>query len=68
MSNILRQAVETRRKEIINKLITFNVYKKDDKHLYELSLSKLEHEYKKIQAEVHPHSEFGSIHWTTRKR
>lgn len=63
MGKILRQAVENRRNELINKLIAFNFYKKGDKHLFELSLTDLENEYKKNLLNAHPHNEAGSIHW-----
>ena len=64
MGNILRKAVEIRRNELINKLITFNLYKKEGRHLFELSLAELEIEYKKALAHTHPHSDMGSIRWT----
>ncbi|MCM2534958.1 Fur-regulated basic protein FbpA [Neobacillus pocheonensis] len=49
MENILRKIVENKRKKLIEKLITFNVYKKEDKHLFEVSLTELENEYRKFQ-------------------
>ena len=49
MDHSLREAVENRRNKLINKLIAFNVYKKGDKHLFELTLSELETEYKRFQ-------------------
>ena len=52
---------EKRRQKLINKLIFFNVYKKDDKQLYELSVLKLDSDYKKFKSQYHPHGEFGSI-------
>ena len=64
MGNILRKAVEIRRNELINKLIAFNLYKKEGRHLFELSLTELEIEYKKALAHTHPHSDMGSIRWT----
>ena len=45
----LREALENRRSKLINKLIAFKVYKKGDKHLFELTLSELETEYKRFQ-------------------
>ncbi len=49
MDHSLREAVENRRNKLINKLIAFKVYKKGDKHLFELTLSELETEYKRFQ-------------------
>jgi hypothetical protein len=62
MSKFLSQVVENRRKELISKLIAFNLYKKE--HLFELTLTDLENEFKKIQSNVHPHGGMDSIHWT----
>jgi hypothetical protein len=59
----MRNSLEQRREKLINKLITFNIYKNGDKQLYELPLSKLEYEYRKFKAQYHPHGEFGSIQW-----
>ncbi|MEH7419404.1 Fur-regulated basic protein FbpA [Neobacillus drentensis] len=67
MGNILRNAVENKRKKLIEKLIAFNVYKKEDKHLFELSLTELENEYKAFQSIQHPHCNFGSIKFTNKK-
>jgi hypothetical protein len=61
MGEIFQKAIESRRKKLIDKLIAFNVYKKEDKHLYELSLTELEDEYRYFQNNSHPHSDFGSI-------
>lgn len=52
---------EKRRQKLINKLIFFNVYKEDDQKLYELSLLKLESDYKEFKLQYHPHGEFGSL-------
>ncbi len=60
---LLTNAVEKRRNELIRKLIAINHYKKDGKHLFELSLSELEHEFFKIQSKDHPHTGYGSIRW-----
>jgi hypothetical protein len=67
MGNIFSNTVEIRRNELINKLIAFNLYKKEGKHLFELSLTELEIEYQKALAHTHPHSEIGSIRWTSLK-
>jgi hypothetical protein len=63
MGKILRQAVENRKLELINKLIAFGVYKKDELHLFELSLTDLENEFSNFIRDLHPHSEIESIHW-----
>ncbi|MBL4950837.1 Fur-regulated basic protein FbpA [Neobacillus sp. OS1-32] len=55
--------VEKKRQKLINKLIFFNVFTKEDKRLNELSLSKLEYEYRRFKSQNHPHGEFGSIQW-----
>ena len=61
MGNILRKAVEDKRKRLIDKLIAFKVYRKEDKHLFELTLTVLENEYRRFQSQCHPHGDFGSI-------
>ncbi|MBZ5749466.1 Fur-regulated basic protein FbpA [Metabacillus rhizolycopersici] len=43
--NQLREAIFRRKEKLIKKLITRGVYKKDNKHLYELTLSEIESEY-----------------------
>ena len=48
MENILRNAVQQRRQILIDKLIKIGMFKKDDRHLYEWTLSDLEEEYKFI--------------------
>lgn len=67
MGNILREAVESKRKKLIEKLIAFNVYKKEDKHLFDFSLTELEDEYRRFQSLSHPHSDFGSIQLINKK-
>jgi hypothetical protein len=59
----MRNNDEKKRQKLINKLIFLNVYKKEDQKLYELSLSKLEYEYRRFKLQNHPHGEFGSIQW-----
>ncbi|BBN99808.1 Fur-regulated basic protein FbpA [Sporolactobacillus terrae] len=49
MNSALRKTVENRREQLIERLIAHHVYKKNGKHLFELSLSELEHEYKQVQ-------------------
>jgi hypothetical protein len=61
--SVLRKVVETRRNELINKLIESDQFKKDGRHLFELTLSELEYEYFKIQTTEHPHSGSSSIKW-----
>lgn len=46
MGNLLRKAVQLKKKHLINKLIKQGIYKKNNKHLYELTLNELEKEYK----------------------
>ncbi len=60
----MRNSIEKRRQKLINKLVMFNIYKIEGKQLYEVSLSTLQSEYKKIQKHYHPHGEFDSIRWT----
>jgi len=67
MGNILREAVENKRKKLIEKLIAFNVYKREDKHLFELSLTELQNEYKAYKSMQHPHCNFGSIKIANKK-
>jgi hypothetical protein len=67
VGEVFRKAVEDRKKRLIDMLIAFNVYKKDDKHLFELTLSELENEYRKSLSNSHPHGEYGSIHWIGKK-
>ncbi|MEH7749245.1 Fur-regulated basic protein FbpA, partial [Neobacillus drentensis] len=38
-----------KRQYLINKLISFGIYKKNDKHLYEWTLCELEAEYQNIE-------------------
>lgn len=49
MKNLLRTAVQLKRQKLINKLIQYGIYKQNNKHLYELTLSELEEEYKFIE-------------------
>ncbi|SFE42127.1 Fur-regulated basic protein A [Bacillus sp. OV194] len=45
MPNRLRLAIEQRKNFLITCLIEWGIYKKEDKQLYELTLSELEAEY-----------------------
>lgn len=47
MSKQLRLAVEKRKNYLINYLIKEGIYKKNERHLFELTLTDLELEYKK---------------------
>lgn len=53
MSALLRQAVEHKRQKLIEQLINADVYKKDGKQLFELTLSELENEYRSVQSRTH---------------
>lgn len=66
MSYILRKAVEERRIKLINILQICNCYQKEEQ-LSHLSLTELEEEYKRIQAESHPHYELESIRWKNKR-
>ncbi len=46
MENILRSAVTKRKNELIHRLIKSGIYKKGDQHLFELTLTELEHVYR----------------------
>lgn len=63
MERLLNETIESRRNDLINKLIENGQYKKDGKHLFELSLLDLENEYYKITSKNHPHSGIDSIRW-----
>jgi hypothetical protein len=49
MENILRNAVQQKRKYLIDELIKSGIFKKNNKHLYEMTLSDLEEEYKDVE-------------------
>lgn len=66
MGDIFRKAVENRRKKLINKLISFKVYQKEDKRLLDLTLTELENEYLRFQSQAHPHCNFESIQWNSK--
>jgi hypothetical protein len=48
LENILRNAVETRKKYLISRLIQLGAYDKDDSSLFQQNLSDLEEEYKSL--------------------
>ncbi|PGY16040.1 Fur-regulated basic protein FbpA [Bacillus sp. AFS031507] len=62
MENILRNAVEQRRKTLINILLTFKIFDSEEQ-LLKLPLTDLENEYKRLKSNCHPHSDTGSIQW-----
>ena len=62
MENILRNAVERRRKKLINILLTFKIFDSEEQ-LSKLSLTELENEFKRLKSNSHPHSDTGSIQW-----
>ncbi|MEH7252652.1 Fur-regulated basic protein FbpA [Neobacillus niacini] len=66
MSKVIRYDEEKRRKELINKLITYGVYKIDNTNLFQLSLPDLEKEYKRLQIDVHPHCTSG-LRWVNKR-
>ncbi|MGM0903662.1 MAG: Fur-regulated basic protein FbpA [Bacillota bacterium] len=52
MNNALRYAVQVKREKLINKMIQSGIYKKNNKHLYELTLTDLEEEYKNMERDT----------------
>jgi Fur-regulated basic protein A len=62
MENLLRNAVEQRKKTLINILLTFKIFDSEDQ-ISKLSLTELENEYKRLKSNSHPHSDTGSIQW-----
>ena len=67
MGEILRKAVEDRRKKVINTLITYHLNQEENQYLFDLSLTELENEYRKLQSQGHPHSALSSIQWQNRR-
>lgn len=63
MGKLLREAIEIKRNQLISKLLEFERYKLNEKHLYELTITELEYIYFKLQSEVHPHIGMDSIVW-----
>ncbi|MEH6938713.1 Fur-regulated basic protein FbpA [Bacillus sp. JJ664] len=45
---MLRKLVETRKNDLINKLIKVGVYKIESSHLFESTLTELEEEYNRV--------------------
>lgn len=52
MTNLPRTAVQEKRQYLMDELLKLGVYKKEDKHLYELTLTDLEEEYRFIETNV----------------
>ena len=49
METLFQEALEKKKSLLIGKLIRRGIYKKNNTHLFEFSLSDLEEEYNKIQ-------------------
>ncbi|MFP5114908.1 Fur-regulated basic protein FbpA [Bacillaceae bacterium C204] len=49
MKNSHRKAIQQKRQFLMNELIRFGIFKKNNKHLYEWTLSELETEYHYIE-------------------
>jgi 16S rRNA A1518/A1519 N6-dimethyltransferase RsmA/KsgA/DIM1 with predicted DNA glycosylase/AP lyase activity len=62
MENILRNAVEQRRKTLMNILLNLKIIDSEEQ-LSKLSLTELEDEFKRLRSNSHPHSDTGSIKW-----
>lgn len=58
-----RCTIEERRNKMIDKLLAYNIYKVEDKQLYQLTLPELETVYLNYQITYHPHGEMSSIQW-----
>lgn len=52
---------EKKRSVLIQKLVAFNIYKKEDEFLFERPLSELEEEYHACLSNSHPHENVHSI-------
>ncbi len=49
----LRKQVEARKEKLIKKLINVGIYKSEDKHLFELTLTDIEQIYASLKKENH---------------
>lgn len=49
MKNSHRKTIQQKRQFLMNELIRFGIYKKNNKHLYEWTLNELEKEYHFIE-------------------
>ena len=61
MGEILRKVVENQRKKVINTLITYHLNQEENHYLFDLSLTELENEYRKLQLQGHHDSALSSI-------
>lgn len=52
MTHVLRTAIQEKRQFLMEELLKLGVYKKDDKHLYELTLTDLEEVFKYMETNV----------------
>jgi|GEM_PF-1222634 len=64
----LQEAMESRKEELMHKLILFNVFKVKQQQLFELSLDQLEQAYETITGAAHPHSGIDAIQWTNNSK
>ncbi|MFA9559753.1 Fur-regulated basic protein FbpA [Evansella sp. AB-rgal1] len=53
MSKFIQDAIKMKRKYLINKLLNLGIYKKGDQHLYELTLTQLEEEFRILEKKKH---------------
>lgn len=49
MTNLLRTAIQQKRQYLMDELLKQGIFKKGDKHLYELTLTDLEKEFKYME-------------------
>ncbi|MET1249007.1 Fur-regulated basic protein FbpA [Sporolactobacillus sp. STCC-11] len=49
MGSVQKKSIENRQERLIEQLIAHEVYKINGKHLFQLPLSELEHEYKHVR-------------------
>ncbi|MBO1001597.1 Fur-regulated basic protein FbpA [Pseudogracilibacillus auburnensis] len=68
MAHIIQTTDKHRREILINKLIAFKIYKREDQHLYHMSLQELENKYQLFLTESHPHDGLGSLRIKWRKK
>ncbi|MFE0507160.1 Fur-regulated basic protein FbpA [Peribacillus butanolivorans] len=55
MGKLLRDAINNKKVILINKLIKEGIYKKNNTHLFEMTLSDLQEEYNKISDKKNEH-------------
>lgn len=61
MPTIIQHTKKHRREIIVNKLIAFDIYDREDEQLYQIPVTRLENEYKRFLNKSHPHDGFGSL-------